>query len=378
LNNESQPKEAPLKKASSTISDHSPFTRTIFALMPRGEYKTIIISEVREVVRGFKTFVFEEGHGISWKAGQYLTLMRQEGGEEIRRSYSIIASPELDEPLGVGVKRVENGVFSRRLVDEARPGDKLLTTGAGGLFTLPENLSVYGRVFFFAAGSGITPVFSLLKTLLRARASTRAVLVFSNPSPEKTIFYEELKQLEQQFPERFRLIFLFSNSSNLRYARLYREHLLELLKEHDALPPEQCIFYVCGPEAYMRMCIYTLREQGVPPENIKRENFITHNAKPPKAEPPDKNAYAVTVRSQGTEFQFTSAYPDTILAAAKKQGIILPYSCEAGRCGNCAARCLHGNVWMSCNEVLTPRDLQSGLILTCTGYPVGGNVELEV
>ncbi|HEY0066426.1 MAG TPA: ferredoxin--NADP reductase [Flavisolibacter sp.] len=346
--------------------------------MPQGEYKTIIITEVREVVKGFKAFVFEEGHGIRWKAGQYLTLVRQEGGEEIRRSYSIIASPELDEPLGIGVKRVENGVFSRRLVDEARPGDRLLTTGTGGLFILPDNLPDYSQVFFFAAGSGITPVFSLLKTLLHTHASTRAVLVFSNPSPGKTIFYEELKLLEQQFPERFRLLFLFSNSPNLRYARLYREHLLELLQEHNALPPEQCLFYVCGPEAYMRMCIYTLREQGVPPENIKRENFITYNAKPPKAEPPDKNAYSVTIRSQGTVFQFTSAYPDTILSAAKKQGIILPYSCEAGRCGNCAARCLHGNVWMSYNEVLTPRDLQSGLILTCTGYPVGGNVVLEV
>jgi ring-1,2-phenylacetyl-CoA epoxidase subunit PaaE len=346
--------------------------------MPQGEYKSIIISKVREVVSGFKTFVFEDGHGIGWKAGQYLTLVRQEGGEEIRRSYSIIASPELGEPLEIGVKRVENGVFSRRLVDEARPGDRLLTTGTGGLFTLPDDLSGFSQVFFFAAGSGITPVFSLLKSLLHAHASTRAVLVFSNPSPEKTIFYEELKQLEQQFPGRFLPLFLFSNSPNLRYARLYREHLLELLDEHNALPPAQCLFYVCGPEAYMRMCIYTLREQGVPQENIKRENFIIHNARPPKAEPPDKNAYTITIRSQGASFQFTSAYPDTILSAAKKSGIVLPYSCEAGRCGNCVARCLHGRVWMSYNEVLTPRDLQSGLVLTCVGYPVGGNVELEV
>jgi ferredoxin-NADP reductase len=346
--------------------------------MPQGEYKTIIISAVREVVRGFKTFVFEEGHGIGWKAGQYLTLVRQERGEEIRRSYSIIASPELGEPLEIGVKRVENGTFSRRLVDEAQPGDTLLTTGAGGLFTLPENISGYGQVFFFAAGSGITPVFSLLKTLLHTQAATSAVLVFSNPSPQKTIFYEELRQLEQQFPERFRVLFLFSNSPNLRYARLYREHLLELLQKHTARPPEQCLFYICGPEAYMRMCIYTLQEQNIPPENIKRENFIIPNARPPKAEPPDKGAYTVTLRSPGGIVRFTSAYPDTILASAKKQGIILPYSCEAGRCGNCAARCLGGNVWMSYNEVLTPRDLQSGLILTCVGYPVGGNVELEV
>lgn len=346
--------------------------------MSQGAYKTVVIGEVREVVGGFKTIVFEEGHGISWKAGQYLTLVRQEGGGELRRSYSIIASPELGEPLGIGVKRVENGAFSRRLVDEAKPGDRLLTTGAGGLFTLPHTLSDYSQVFFFAAGSGITPVFSLLKTLLHTYASTRAVLVFSNPSPEKTIFYKELKQLEEQFPGRFQPIFLFSNSPDLRYARLYREHLLELLQKHGALPPQPCLFYVCGPEAYMRMCIYTLQEHGVLPDHIKRENFIIPNIRPPQASPPDKEAYTATVRNNGGEFQFTSVYPDTLLSSAKKNGVILPYSCESGRCGNCAARCLQGQVWMSYNEVLTPRDLQAGLVLTCVGYPVGGDVVLEV
>lgn len=341
-------------------------------------YRTIVISEVRELVEGFKTFVFEDGHGLDWKAGQYLTLVRQEGGEEIRRSYSITASPELGEPLAIGVRRVENGAFSRRLVDEAKPGDRLLTTGSGGLFTLPLNVPDYKQVFFFAAGSGITPVFSLLKTLLYAHASIRAVLVFSNPSPRKTIFYEELKELETKFPQRFRALFLFSDSPDLKYARLYREHLLELLQLHGAFPQEECLFYVCGPEAYMRMCVYTLQGRGVPPENIRRENFITHNIRPPRAEPPDKDTHTVTVHIREKQFRFTVDYPDSILAAAKKKGIILPYSCESGRCGNCAAHCLNGTVWMSHNEVLTPRDLQSGLILTCTGHPVGGDVELEV
>src|SRR5437764_6277597 len=132
-------------------------------------YKTLRIKEIREEVKDFKTIVFEEGHGLSYKAGQYLTLVRFEGSEELRRSYSITSSPELNEPLSIGVKRVENGAFSRILVDRAKAGDEILTTGSGGFFVLPDDVASYRQVFFFAAGSGITPIYSLIKTALHSQ-----------------------------------------------------------------------------------------------------------------------------------------------------------------------------------------------------------------
>src|SRR4051812_14354419 len=108
---------------------------------PDGLLKKLRIAAIKEEVKDFKTFVFEEGHNIHYKAGQYLTLVHRHNGEELRRSYSITSSPVLQEPLAIGVKRIENGFFSRRLVDQAQPGDELWTTGSGGFFILPEAIA---------------------------------------------------------------------------------------------------------------------------------------------------------------------------------------------------------------------------------------------
>src|SRR5438105_3870974 len=129
-------------------------------------YKKLIVKEIREEITDFKTFVFEDNKQINYQPGQYLTLVNFFNKEEIRRSYSITSTSVLNEPLSIGVKRMENGFFSRQLVDYTKVGDVLITTGAGGFFTLPDNIEHFRQIFFFAAGSGITPVYSLLKTVL--------------------------------------------------------------------------------------------------------------------------------------------------------------------------------------------------------------------
>ena len=341
-------------------------------------YKQLIIQLINEEIKGFKTFTFEEGHDISYQAGQYLTFALTIHNEEIRRSYSIISAPLLNEPLAIGVKRIENGFFSRQLIDHALPGDELITTGAGGFFTLPENIHSYRQIFFFAAGSGITPVYSLLKTALHLHQHLQIVLIYSNASPSKTIFLIQLQLLQELFAERFQLRFLFSNSPLLTEARLNRELLIALLKKYIKAQSHEVLFYICGPEPYMRMCTYTLQEERIPRENIRHENFIINRIPPPKATPPDKKTHWATISYSGNDYSFKVQYPDSILQAAKKQGISLPYSCETGRCGSCAAKCLAGKVWLSYNEVLTDNDLKNGLTLTCVGHPIGGDVRLEI
>src|SRR5215831_10677609 len=164
--------------------------------MEPGElYKTIRIKAILEEVPGFKTFTFEDGYPFTYQSGQYLTLVTSLHNEEIRRSYSITSSPVLNESLSIGVKRVENGFFSRLLVDSVTINNELITIGAGGLFVLPDNIENYKQVFFFAAGSGITPIYSLIKTLLYAHRHTDVVLIYSNTSPQKTVFLTELKKL---------------------------------------------------------------------------------------------------------------------------------------------------------------------------------------
>jgi len=341
-------------------------------------YKSLIIESIREQLEGFKTFTFNANHNIDYQAGQYLTFVQKSTNEEIRRSYSIVSAPLLNEPLTIGVKRIENGAFSRMLIDHAKTGDELLSSGAGGLFILPDDLSGIKQIFFLAAGSGITPVFSLLKTVLHFHTQINVVLIYSNRSPQKTIFFSELMELKRVFNQRFELQFLFSTSTNLSFARLNRELLEQLTKEFSVCDLNQTLFYVCGPEAYMRMCIYTLQEQRVPKENIRKETFIIYQKHHSQLGPPDKSTHQVKIHYDKETYLLNVQYPDSILKTAKRQNILLPYSCETGRCGNCVAKRISGSVWLSYNEVLTEQDLKNGLTLTCVGHPVDGDVVLKI
>jgi ring-1,2-phenylacetyl-CoA epoxidase subunit PaaE len=360
------------------LPDEQINSRIFVERYPAVLYKSVIIEQIHEEIEGFKTYTFKKGHGIEYKAGQYITVVKKTAREEIRRSYSIVSSPQLNELLTIGVKRIENGIFSRELIDHAKPGHEILTTGAGGFFTLPDDASNIQQIFFLAAGSGITPIYSLLKTVLHFHPHIHVILIYSNPSPQKTIFFSQLNELKKQFAERFHLQFLFSNSMDLLMARLNRELLVELTQAHSVCSFDQTLFYICGPEAYMRMCTYTLQEQNIPKENIRKEDFVIHSKHLPKNAPPDKQSHSVSVQYGSEMYQLKVEFPDSILQCAKKQNISLPYSCEVGRCGNCAAKIIEGKVWLSYNEVLTEKDLQAGLTLTCVGHPVNGDVKLKI
>jgi len=338
-------------------------------------YKKVTIVSIKEEIPGFKTFVLDGP--ITYTAGQYLTLVHLGKYEEIRRSYSFTSAPALSEPMTIGVKRIENGFFSRRLIEQAKPGDKLVTIGARGRFNLPAEMEGIRQVFFLAAGSGITPVFSLLKTVLHLHPHVKVTLVYSNASPEKTLFLQELQMLQQQHSQ-LQIEFLFSNSKFLSKARLYRDLLENFVRDYVQVPFNNVLFYVCGPESYMRMCSYVLQEAQVPHENIKKEDFVIARLRPPRATPPDEKTRQVHIEMGAQQFQFEVNFPDTILQAAKKSGISLPYSCEVGRCGNCLARCTSGSVWHSYNEVLTDKELAQGMALTCVAHPDGGNVKLVI
>jgi ring-1,2-phenylacetyl-CoA epoxidase subunit PaaE len=337
----------------------------------------LTIEEIRQETRDFKTIVFRGGHHLHYEAGQFITLIDQSGLQEIRRSYSIVSSPVLNEPLAIGVKRIDNGFFSRILTDKSRKGDTLLTSGVGGFFRLPENMNSFTSIFFFAAGSGISPILSLIKTTLHLYPEISVFLIYSNQSPEATAYYAILKQMERYFPDQLVIHFLFSSTSDLKKARLNRDLLLEMITI-DAFDRKKTLIYTCGPESYMRMIIFLLLEEGFPKEHIKKEDFNPGNKKLTPKVPPDTKTYTVRLNIKGTVLDLTVAYPDSILQAARKHKLDLPYSCETGKCGSCAAHCLSGKVWLSNNEVLTEQDLADGLTLTCTGHPQSADVVLKI
>lgn len=343
-----------------------------------GERKKVRITEIIQETKQCKTFVLEttDDSKIVYKPGQFFTFIFDMPFGEERRNYSISSSPGWKESVRITIKRIENGFFSRKLVDTAQAGDILTTIGASGFFTLPDNMSQYQQLFLLAAGSGITPVFSILKTVLHRFPGVQVILIFSNHSREDTIFYKALQQLQQQYQEQLKIEWLFSNVFDHTKSRLSNWLLGELLKKYRSAPLPACLFYLCGPFNYMRMITITLLSAGVKSASIRKEEFVITQPQV-LAQPPDTKEYRVMVTLNKKQYRFSSLYPQTILQAAKKAGVELPFSCETGRCGTCAAVCTDGNVWMRNNEVLTDEDMRMKRVLTCTGYPVYGNVELD-
>ena len=341
-------------------------------------HRNLVITRIREELPDVKTFflVAEDGESVPYRAGQFLTFIFHQYGREERRSYSVSSSPDADEPLAITVKRIANGRYSRPLFDKARVGDKLVFAGAAGLFTSPDDLNAYGRMVLFAAGIGITPLFSLLKSALVKNASIKIVLVYSNRSVADAVFYKELLALQQIYPERFSIAWLFSNDKHADRARLSKSLMPSLLQKYASGNLAHTLCYTCGPYSYMWLVALLMEEAGMPRDNIRREIFV-NDQEPLREMPPDKSTRRVTVQQGNESFSFEVHYPDSILQAALKAGHYLPYSCEAGRCSSCAAHCTEGKIWMSYNEVLTEKELAQGMVLTCTGHPVGGDVVIE-
>jgi ring-1,2-phenylacetyl-CoA epoxidase subunit PaaE len=342
-------------------------------------YQLLTIDEIHQHGPSARTLVFrpQPGEELEYQPGQYLTLVRLQRGAEVRRSYSFSSAPSLGEPPAITVKRVDNGLFSRWLVDQARVGDTVQSSGTGGFFTFPADVSACQQLILLAAGSGITPLFSLLKTALHAHLHLAVLLFYSNRSAAEALFLEELQALAEQFPGRLHLELFFSNNPVLYRAHLHKELLESLVAQHAPAPAAQTLAYLCGPLNFMRMGTYGLHGAGLPLAHIRRELFYTP-AIQPLTIPPDTAPHRVTLQLRSQPHQFVVQYPLTILQAAQRQGLRLPYSCAGGQCGNCAVRCTQGQVWMSTNDVLTDRELTQGLVLTCTGYPIGGDVHLEL
>lgn len=339
-----------------------------------------------------------DGLPLDYQAGQFLTFLfdfhgRSASGRELRRSYSLSSAPGVDPIPSITVKRVTNGEASRYLLDHLRVGDQLRSLPPAGRFLLEKRPAATadamagmpgpgGRVLFFiAAGSGVVPIFSLLKKALAEEPGTRIVLISQHHDDGSIPFFKKLEELERDNKKRFRWVNLRSAKDG-RLNNWWLEELLgELLLEvppggagkstasrADMLPGySHPAFYLCGPPAFMRMAQFTLRVMGFTYSYIRKENFTVEFVPPPPLLT-DPSPKKITIRAGGKTYQYEAAWPATILQAGLDRQIPLPYSCKGGRCSTCVARCINGKVKMSINEVLTEKDLQEGLVLTCVGY----------
>ena len=350
-----------------------PFS-SVTALSPL--FREVRVTGIRTETNEAKVFeLAPEGWELHYQPGQFLTFVIPTPSGLVRRSYSLCSAP--GEVPAIAVKRVANGLLSRPLLESAAVGDRLTVAGgASGLFTLPNDDTAADQLIFLAAGSGITPIFSMIKHVLRTNPAVRVLLAYSNRGRESAMFGNELENMQRQYANRFNIFWLNSNHQDLFKARLSKA-ALERLLDTDLLSDSHRVFaFLCGPFDYMRMAAIVLQARGIPPDQIRREVFTPETALP-DVRPPDTRSRQVTLRLQGRIYTVDVAYPDTILMAARKAGIQLPFSCEAGRCGSCIAECTKGEVWMRYNEVLTDREVERGRVLVCQSFPVGGDVTIE-
>lgn len=315
-------------------------------------------------------------------AGQFLSLIFQGKHKEVRRSYSFNSSPDVDEPLSITVKRVENGEISRLLHHKTTVNDVLIAQEPQGLFSYLPDKNIQRDIFLFAAGVGITPLFSILKTALVREEQSRIILVYSNRSKEDTLFYDELSSWQQKYPDRFKIVWVFSNSKNLMTARLNKFYIERLLKEHLKFNKENALFYTCGPVIYMDLCRITLLGMGFDIKQIKRETFVLPEDELDEDDNSaekvvDKNTYSVVLDFRGEVYHLDIPWPKRILDVALAHKIKLPYSCHTGMCSTCAATCTKGGVRMDYNEVLTDEELLKGRVLVCTGHPTENGTTIK-
>jgi len=310
-------------------------------------------------------------------AGQYINLKLTLDGQEIRRAYSICSAPDCGE-LRISIKSVQEGLFSKFANENLKVGDFLEIGQPEGKFTFEPNVERLKNYAGFAAGSGITPVMSILKSVLESEPKSTFVLVYGNKTPEETIFHSELHELQLKYVGRFFVHYAFSQAKvdGELFGRIDKSAVNFILntkhkeKEFDK-------FFLCGPEEMINLVSAVLKEQNVADKNIKFELFSTSKTD----ENPSAEAHSthtkITVMVDDEETTFEMSQKQTVLEAALKQGLDAPYSCQGGICSSCLARITNGTAEMKKNSILTDGEIAEGLILTCQAHPTSAELYVD-
>lgn len=338
------------------------------------------IKEVRRETPDCVTVLFEIPEELkktfAFRQGQSLTMRRILNGEEVRRTYSICSSP-LDNIWRVAIKKQEGGLFSTFANEQLKPGDELDVMPPVGKFYTELNPAQRKKYLAFAAGSGITPILSIINTSLRIEPQSSFTLVYGNRNKNSIIFKEELEGLKDKFMDRFRIVHILSREKTdapLNSGRITAEKLNELSKLIDYRNIDE--FFICGPEEMIFSVKAFLEEKGIDKARVHFELFtipgeeksvaISKKSAIKDSGPKSK----VSVKLDGITFGFELGYNDLpILDAALKQGVDLPFACKGGVCCTCKARLLEGEVDMDVHWGLEEEEIKQGYILTCQSHP---------
>jgi len=338
------------------------------------QFQTLTISDITRQTDQCVTLTFDVPANLkadyTFKAGQYITLKTNIKDQEVRRDYSLCSSPSSGK-LTVAVKAVPNGTFSTYANSSLKIGDTLEVAKPQGRFIFEPIATEKRTIAAFAAGSGITPILSIAKTVLDQEPNSHFVLVYGNKTLKDTIFLQDLLDLQHQYKDRFDIQFLYSQSqeNNALFGRIEKSTVNLIVKnkyKHVTIDA----FYLCGPEGMINTVKDVLAENNIEDTKINFELFTAATV------PTDENTEvvtdgntAITVTVDDETQTFTMSQKQTILEAALKEDLDAPYSCQGGVCSSCIARVTDGKALMRQNNILTDAEVAEGLILTCQAHP---------
>lgn len=352
------------------------------------QIKTYHLS-VKDIVRETPdavTIVFDNKQAkINYLAGQFLTLIVSVNGKKLRRAYSISTSVFTDEDISVTVKKEPGGQVSTYLNDFLKVGDKLEVMEPMGKFNFKCMPEKQRHIVLIAGGSGITPLFSILRTVLAGELKSTVTLIYSSRNEASIIFKKQLDGLSLNNP-RLQISYVLTKPEstwNGEIGRISPANLNNLLKKHNWDAQEDSEFYVCGPDGLMDCVITALKELDVADEKIKKESFVPGNTTEKdillhESIDNEPKIYSVTVIFAGSEYKLAVPPHKNVLEVGLDMNLDLPYSCRSGLCTSCRGKCISGKVKMDESEGLSAEEINDGYVLTCQSHPLTPDVIIEI
>lgn len=356
----------------------------------RAVFHDLTVSRVERLTDQAVAISFTVPEGLRedyrFEPGQHLTVRATIGGQDVRRSYSLCLSRQRATETGevrVATARVPEGVMSNWLNDGAEVGDVLKVMTPIGGFTCPTKPTAARHHVAIAAGSGITPVLSLLTTALEEEPHSRVTLIFGNRRTDTIMFLEELMDLKNRFPDRFTLFHVLSREAQdveLLSGRIDRDRLEGFFASF--IPVDGVDeWYLCGPLGLVETAQEALADHGVPREHVHHEIFHVDGQPAAVEPPPPADAKPVAMVRLTLDGRTTTvpvrSRSESVLAATLRERPDAPFSCTGGVCGTCRARVVEGEVTMDRNYALEPEELEAGIVLTCQSHPVTDEVVLD-
>ncbi|WP_407715538.1 2Fe-2S iron-sulfur cluster-binding protein [Comamonas testosteroni] len=348
------------------------------AMTTASRYHPLRVRAVIDETHDTKSIVFEVpgelAEQFSYRPGQFLTLRLPIEGRYVPRCYSMSSAPTLDDALRVTVKRVEKGRGSNWVCDRIRVGDSIELMPPSGLFS-PRNLSQ--NFLLLAGGSGITPVFSILRTVLKQHQGN-VVLFYANRDERSVIFKKDLQLLAAEYPDRLQVVHWLDSVQGAPSQRQLAAWATPWVADAGQA-------FICGPGPFMDAAQAAMIEAGMPADQVHVERFVSlpdeetlqqlQEAATPVAATVEQAV--VQLRLDGEEYEFSCSGTETILEAGLRAGINVPYSCQAGMCASCMCQVQDGSVHLRHNEVLDAKDLSRNWTLACQSVPTSEKLRVK-